>query len=277
MENFLDRELSYLHKNNGKEYYIYCLVDNRNDEEEIFYIGKGKGNRVFDHEEAAFDNKLEMELESEYKTEDLKISRIRTIREEGFEIKKIILNYWLTEQEAFVAESTLINFLNSFPQQKFINQVKGHGVRGIEVGKLSNQLESTPMSIVEMNTDELILAVKIRAPFALDADETDNYTFYNRDDCNLKSRTLGTWRVAKDKAEKIKYVLGINTGTDNTVVSAYKVSGFESGIDDKGGQRYCFSSNSSSEQVMKELGVYQKSLVDLRFGSGQAIAYINKD
>jgi len=30
MEKFTDRVLSYLNKNKGKEFYIYCLVDIRN-------------------------------------------------------------------------------------------------------------------------------------------------------------------------------------------------------------------------------------------------------
>ena len=43
MEKFSDKVLSYLNKNKDKEFYIYCLVDIRNDKDEIFYIGKGKG------------------------------------------------------------------------------------------------------------------------------------------------------------------------------------------------------------------------------------------
>jgi len=65
MEKFSDRVLSYVNKNKDKEFYIYCLVDTSNDEEEIFYIGKGKGQRVFNHEKAAFDKKSELLLRRE--------------------------------------------------------------------------------------------------------------------------------------------------------------------------------------------------------------------
>lgn len=88
MNNYSDRVLSYLSENKGKEFYIYCLVDISNHEEEIFYIGKGWGNRVFDHEKAAFVKKIELILESENIVEDLKINRIRNIKEMVFQLKK---------------------------------------------------------------------------------------------------------------------------------------------------------------------------------------------
>lgn len=276
MNNFSDRVLSYLSENKCKEFYIYCLVDISNDEEEIFYIGKGRGNRVFDHEKAAFDKKTELMLESENIVEDLKINRIRTIKEDGVSIKKVLLNYWLSEREALASENTLINLFNIFSHQNLTNKVNGHGVRGIEVGDLERQFGSIPMSVTEVKSDELILAVKIKDSLTLELDETNNYPFYNRNELNLKSRTLGNWKIGKDNIERIRYVLGINTGINNSVVSAYEISGFESGLDENGRQRYCFFSNSSSKEVMKKLDIYQKSLYDLKFGSGNSIVYINK-
>ena len=41
-----------------------------------------------------------------------------------------------------------------------------------------------------------------------------------RDRNNLKSRTLGSWIIGKDKIHKIKYIIGINTGANNAVVSS---------------------------------------------------------
>ena len=41
---------------------------------------------------------------------------------------------------------------------------------------------------------------------------------------SLKSRTLGSWIIGKDKIHKIKYIIGINTGANNADVAAYEVS-----------------------------------------------------
>ena len=44
-------------------YYVYALVDPRNNK--IFYIGKGKGNRMFQHAEAALlENNHSLKLDS---------------------------------------------------------------------------------------------------------------------------------------------------------------------------------------------------------------------
>lgn len=114
-------------------------------------------------------------------------------------------------------------------------------MRGIEVGDLERQFGNIPMSVTEVKSDELILAVKIKDSLSLKLDESNNYPFYNRKELNLKSRTLGNWKIGKDNFERIRYVLEINTGINNSVVSAYEISGFESGLDENGRQRYCFS------------------------------------
>jgi len=170
----------------------------------------------------------------------------------------------------------LINLFNIFSHQNLTNKVNGHGVRGIEVGDLERQFGNISMSVTEEKSDELILAVKIKDSLSLELDESNNYPFYNRNELNLKSRTLGNWKIGKENIERIRYVLGINTGINNSVVSAYEISGFESGLDENGRQRYCFFSNSSRKEVMKKLDIYQKSLYDLKFGSGNSIVYINK-
>ena len=53
------------------QYYVYCLVDPR--DKKIFYIGKGVGNRVFNHAADALDEN----------NESLKLDTIREIHSAG--------------------------------------------------------------------------------------------------------------------------------------------------------------------------------------------------
>lgn len=112
----------------------------------------------------------------------------------------------------------------------------------------------------------------------LDTDEELDYLFDNQDDANLKSRTLGNWVIGKDVASKVKYVIGVHTGLQNAVVSAYEVDGFETMTEEtKNGRkqtRYRFRTTSRSEEVLAKLGLQQKCLPELKFGSGGGKAYI---
>ena len=57
------------------KWYIYRLIDPRNGE--TFYVGKGRGNRIFQHAKGALSN-------AEYEDEsDLKTQRINEIRRAG--------------------------------------------------------------------------------------------------------------------------------------------------------------------------------------------------
>ena len=69
-------------------FYVYSLVDPRNSK--IFYIGKGSGNRVFQHCEAAL-------LENK---ESLKLNLIRDIIASGAKVEHYILRHKLSEKEA---------------------------------------------------------------------------------------------------------------------------------------------------------------------------------
>lgn len=80
-------------------YYVYRLMDPRNGE--TFYVGKGKGNRVFAHA------KDELGAAQDALTE--KLLRIRKIRLDGFEVTHVIHRHGLTEEQAFEVEAALID------------------------------------------------------------------------------------------------------------------------------------------------------------------------
>ncbi|MCC6728742.1 MAG: hypothetical protein IT208_05325 [Chthonomonadales bacterium] len=79
--------------------YVYRLIDPRNGE--TFYVGKGKGNRVFAHirgEEGLEDDEA-----------NSKLKRIRQIRLAGFEVAHVIHRHGMDEATAFEVEAALMD------------------------------------------------------------------------------------------------------------------------------------------------------------------------
>lgn len=262
IKKFSDSTLSVL--NNGeRRFYVYCLTDLKKDK--ILYIGKGCDNRIFEHEQAARSQDGDIDVPARKAIAKCK------------KLGRYIISYHLTEAEAQTAETTLIHFVKSVLGKKLKNKSAGCGAGGIRAEALDDRFKFTPCPLDNLNPDGLVLAVKIHDAFDLDTDEELDYRFDNQDDANLKSRTLGNWVIGKDAASKVKYIIGIHTGLQNAVISAYEVDGFETFEETKNGRkqtRYRFRTTSRSEEVLAKLGLQQKCLPELKFGSGGEKAYI---
>ena len=81
------------------DFYVYRLIDPRNGE--TFYVGKGKGNRVFEHARA------ELRTDADELNDKLKL--IREIRKDRFEVTHVIHRHGLTEGQALEVEAALID------------------------------------------------------------------------------------------------------------------------------------------------------------------------
>jgi len=79
--------------------YVYRLIDPRNGE--TFYVGKGRGNRVFAHIRA------EQNLEGD--EIDNRLKRIRDIRLAGFEVAHVIHRHGMDDKTALEVEAALID------------------------------------------------------------------------------------------------------------------------------------------------------------------------
>ncbi len=77
--------------------YVYRLIDPRNGE--TFYVGKGKGNRVFAHIRAEIDGDEPGE----------KLKRIHEIRAAGFDVAHVIHRHGLDDAAASEVEAALID------------------------------------------------------------------------------------------------------------------------------------------------------------------------
>jgi len=80
--------------------YVYRLIDPRNGE--TFYVGKGRGNRVFQHVQAADIESLEDE-----DAVSLKMSRIRAIRGAGLNVIHVIHRHEIPDEAVNEVEAAL--------------------------------------------------------------------------------------------------------------------------------------------------------------------------
>lgn len=114
MEKFSKKSLVSL-----GEYYVYSLIDPRN--RKVFYIGRGTGNRIFEHER---------ESQGSPESEKLKLKTIAEIQATGLEVEKVIIKCNLTESEVFASEAALINIFNYVENSRLTNIVAGHHSTG---------------------------------------------------------------------------------------------------------------------------------------------------
>lgn len=82
-------------------YYVYALRDPR--DMSIFYVGKGKGNRWFEHV---------LEARTSKKDDSLKLARIREIESAGLQVHAFLLRFGLqSEKLAYEVEGAVIHML----------------------------------------------------------------------------------------------------------------------------------------------------------------------
>lgn len=239
-------------------FYVYSLVDPRNSK--IFYIGKGRGNRVFQHCEAAI-------LEDE---ESLKLNLIRDIIASGAKVEHYILRHKLSEKEALQIESVLIDFL-TYPkfnmEQVLTNIVSGHhqwdeGIKTVEEISAIYDCEK-----IKVMSHDHLMWVSLNRSF----DDAKAHGIYQR--INIYEKTRKYWSIAKFRAAKVDYVLGVYHGI---VRSVLKVDNYEWTIYDKE-KKVCFNKERCCfhGSLVANSPYLNKNVSDYPFGSGGAIRYIS--
>ena len=238
------------------QYYVYCLVDPRDNR--IFYIGKGKGNRVFQHAKDSLN-------ENDH---TLKLDTIRSIQREGKQVNLYILRHNLTEETALIVESTLIDLLtyNKFNKTNLLaNIVAGHhqwdeGIKDVdEINSIYNCEQ------LEVNYGETLLLVSLNNSF----NQAKANGVYRRIDIYESTRKY--WKISKSNLQKIKYVLGVYKGVVRSVieVKSWKwTTVAEDGTIFKS-DRCIFEGNllENSPYLNKDVSKYP-------FGSGGAVRYV---
>ena len=179
-------------------FYVYALIDPRDDK--FFYIGKGTGNRIFSHE---------IESGKSNESEKKKLRKIREIEKDGFFVKRLIVNWGLSEVEAFTAEATLINLLNYIPSFHLTNEVSGHHAHeSLTAEEFELQYGAIPLEAQDIKHS--ILVIKINKLYRKNMSQAELY-----------DSVRGFWNASLKsiKARKVEYVFGVYNGL---IVAVYK-------------------------------------------------------
>lgn len=239
------------------DFYVYALIDPRDNK--IFYIGKGCGNRVFQHCEAA--------LQENY--ESLKLNLIRDIITSGAKVEHYILRHKLLEREAFQIESVLIDFL-TYPkfntERVLTNIVSGHHQWDEGIKTVDEISAIYDCDKIKINPNEQLLLVSLNKSF----DDAKAQGVYQRTDMYEKVRKY--WGVAKYNAGKIDYILGVYHGIVRAVL---KVEGYDWTLYDEESKKHFKKEKCRFYGTLVTDSPYlNMDVSDYPFGSGGAFRYI---
>ena len=163
------------------KYYVYLYVHPESGE--IFYVGKGKGNRVFSH--------LHDEVDSD------KSRVIKEIRRQGLEPKIEILIHGLEDEvTALRVESAVIDLLRI---HNLTNRQSGY--KSALYGRMTvDQIIST-YDGQKVDISEPAILIRIKQAFRYSMSEMELYDF-----------TRGQWRLNPVRAKRAKYAFAVYEG-----------------------------------------------------------------
>lgn len=167
------------------KYYVYRLVDPHNNN--TFYVGKGCGNRIFQHSVAC--DKLISKNEDEL---SLKFAHIRHIHNSGKEVICLIHRWGLTEEEALEVESALID---CYP-----------GLSNIQGGF------GTDRGVISVEDMEKLCQSNVYAEPLVDYIIIKTSEDAVKQGGSLYEATRQAWRGKLERAKKYNYVLSVIYG-----------------------------------------------------------------
>ena len=172
-------------------YYVYVYSDP--DTREPFYVGKGKGNRVFNHMIQDGEND--------------KIKKIKEILDRGKEPIIEILVHGVDETTAFKVEAAAIDLIGI---ENLTNAQRGHHVA--TYGRINVNTLNARYACEELKMEDLtdnIMMIRV-----------NKYYRNTMTPFELYDLTRCCWRVNKERADKVEYVLSIYEGM---VLEVYSV------------------------------------------------------
>jgi uncharacterized protein len=168
------------------KWYVYRLIDPRNGE--TFYVGKGQGDRIFQHAKAALSATKDDE-----DAVDLKFSRIKTICSAGLDVGHVIHRHHIeTADIAFQIEAALIDAYAGLANKVGGHESGDYGCRHVE--QIIAEYAAEPFE-----AREPLILISIARSF-----EEEGKSIYDA--------VRGVWRVSLNRAKIFRLVLAHRNG-----------------------------------------------------------------
>lgn len=237
------------------KYYVYIYSNPETGE--IFYVGKGKGNRVFAH--------------LNDRSESKKVAYIQDLRSRGIEPQIEILIHGLEDEKtALRVESSIIDLIG-------INNLtnKKSGFKSAVFGRMTLEQINSAYDKQKVEIVEPSILIRINQAFRYTMSEIELYDY-----------TRGQWRINPQRAQNAKYAFAIYGGI---IQEVYEIlNWYEAGktfnvrrnnqnierADDAIKGRYEFIGNLASDEIRRK---YRYKSVEeyFRKGNSNPIMYLN--
>lgn len=219
-------------------YYVYFLRDPR--DANVFYVGKGKGNRIFDHVSCAIDAPIASD----------KLSLISEIHAAKMEVEHFILRHGMNEDTALEVEAAVIDFLGV---NRLANVQGGYYSKDFGIKSTDEILDmyqatqlATALPVILLNIGRL---------------------FDRQMSCEeIYAATRSAWVVGPQR-DKAKYAIATCRGLTREV---FKIQDWLQEADG----RWSFNGNLAEDQIRRELK--GKSIAHLaKPGAANPVRYLN--
>lgn len=216
------------------KFYVYALRDP--DTKEVFYIGKGKDERILQHVTEAGKNP---------QSEKAKLKRIKDIEAKGKSVEHLFIRTGInTESEAFAIEQAVIDAFMANRKAKgaapLTNLVAGHDHSELGLASLDTVMarHATPLT---PRVDVPLMVLKLNRRWEPDMDQEE-----------LLKASQGVWRVGKEVRERAEIALVISFGVIRGVYEIDKAA-WAPTQDPKHKGKWVFDGRPASSKELKAL------------------------
>ena len=215
-------------------HYVYRLIDPRNGL--TFYVGKGKGNRVFAHvNQALKDYEGNDYITKEDEDDDLKLQTINEIEAAGLEVIHVIHRHGMESNKvAMEVEGAVIDAYLGLTNKANGHKNNEYGISNAEELERRYSLDE----YVESPDNPKYMIIKTSKWRIEDFEGSYASRLYNA--------TRGYWKISPRTASKHPYVLSV---IDGVVKEVYKVHQWKPAEEVEG--RYKFDGEIAEESIRK--------------------------